>query len=202
MRILTLILVYLLSCSLFAKKIEGSIIENGDTSNVTLYVQCALGYPSLTRNSEYFEYSEKGEDIKVLYPKPGVEVHFNHKGDSYIFQSLNYFSDPGKSGVGFMCLERKGKYLSAIIAVNIIEEEDIVDYKGQLLPNDISKEIRTTFYSPEKGFMKFGAFNFRKQAKLYFSDCPTLVSKIDEKEFTRSSILEIVDFYNRFKENN
>ena len=39
--------------------------------------------------------------------------------------------------------------------------------------------------------------NFKKGASEYFKDCPELVKKIENKEFKRRDIEEVVNFYNR-----
>lgn len=38
--------------------------------------------------------------------------------------------------------------------------------------------------------------NFKKAASSYFSDCPSLVAKIQHKEFKKRHIEEIVAYYN------
>lgn len=37
---------------------------------------------------------------------------------------------------------------------------------------------------------------FKKSAKAYFQDCPSLVEKIQSKEYKREDVIEMVDFYN------
>ncbi len=40
------------------------------------------------------------------------------------------------------------------------------------------------------------ALNFRKKASEFFADCPTLVSKIQNRELRRGHLTEIIDYYN------
>jgi len=45
-------------------------------------------------------------------------------------------------------------------------------------------------------FNYIGIKSFKKSAKNYFSDCSSLVSKIDNKEFNRKNLREIAEYYN------
>lgn len=47
-----------------------------------------------------------------------------------------------------------------------------------------------------KDFFKNIFRSFKKTAKRYFSDCPDLVNKIDNGDFKKKRLLEIVDYYN------
>ncbi|AOW20229.1 hypothetical protein [Urechidicola croceus] len=38
--------------------------------------------------------------------------------------------------------------------------------------------------------------NFKKAAKEYFKDCPSLVKKINDKEFKKRDIVDVVEYYN------
>lgn len=42
----------------------------------------------------------------------------------------------------------------------------------------------------------FGAKVFRKNASKFFKDCPKLIAKIKSKEFKKSDIIEVLEFYN------
>lgn len=53
-------------------------------------------------------------------------------------------------------------------------------------------EVEATYLGSTRWFSK----NFKKAASEYFNDCPTLVEKIQNREFKKSDIREIVDFYN------
>ena len=40
--------------------------------------------------------------------------------------------------------------------------------------------------------------NFKKAASNYFKDCPNLVEKLQNKEYKKKDIREIIDFYNEY----
>ncbi|MFV0392019.1 MAG: hypothetical protein ACK5KP_09095 [Paludibacteraceae bacterium] len=44
--------------------------------------------------------------------------------------------------------------------------------------------------------------SFRKNATKYFNDYPELVEKIESKELTFEDLSSIVDYYNKWKQNN
>ncbi len=56
----------------------------------------------------------------------------------------------------------------------------------------LSKNNNTIVEFPSKTIFK----SFRKNASAYFKDCSELVKKIKKKEFKKSNIIEIVEFYN------
>jgi len=53
-------------------------------------------------------------------------------------------------------------------------------------------EKKATFLGSSNGFKKY----FRESAIVYFSDCPSLVKKIKNKELGRDNVREIVEYYN------
>ena len=40
--------------------------------------------------------------------------------------------------------------------------------------------------------------NFKKKAKEYFKDCPSIVKKIKSGKYKKTDIIEIVEYYNVF----
>ncbi len=200
MKILITLMVGLLTFSASAKKIKGYIVDNGDTTQVVLYVKFALGEPSIVRNYDFFKYSitEEEDNIK-LYPREGVEVLFKHKGKECLFRSLEEYKPVGSPSIGFVSTEYRGKSVSVVSAVRINQSIGQHDpATGFWNPGGISKSTWSTLYSSSKGYLEFGILNFRKAAKAYFSDCPELVDKIAKKEVNSSTLDEIVDFYDQF----
>jgi hypothetical protein len=41
------------------------------------------------------------------------------------------------------------------------------------------------------------AKSFKKSIKKYFKNCPSLIEKVDNKEFLKDELLEVVEYYNR-----
>ena len=58
------------------------------------------------------------------------------------------------------------------------------------------KNDKYSAYISDIYYSIFGEKKFRKNAIPFFNDCPKLVKKIKSKEFKKSDIIEIIEFYN------
>lgn len=69
------------------------------------------------------------------------------------------------------------------------------DYESSVFYLKKKKDKYTTYIS-DVDYSIFGEKIFRKNAISFFRDCPKLVKGIKAKEFKKSDIIEIIEFYN------
>jgi hypothetical protein len=203
MRILTpLIAILVTSLAVSAKKIEGTIffLDNRELK-VTFFVPVnfltqEVTFQSIQNKIKYLDSS--GERI-TLRPSQAKEIRFVYMGesirmlsrpnasfsvfsfDSSIFLKLEidgplklfrYYQKQQSAGFGNPSMGSYSPGYAYTIESNILQKGN-----GELMrPTGIS---------------------FRKDMAIYFSDCPELVNKIQEKEFKRGDMEAIVNTYNR-----
>jgi len=200
MKILITLMIGLLSTTLSAKEIEGYIIDNGDSTEVVLFVKSLFGVISFEYNNLEFKFTKNGGEKETIFPKKGLSIAFKDDGTDYLFMSLPKYKMNNSLEFFFTHVSY---YRDRILVVSAIKSRD-----NALVYDSTTRDVRgggetnsivNTFYSKEKGYLEYGLFNFRKKAKVYFSDCPELVSKIQDKEFIEFDLHEIAAFYAQCK---
>lgn len=201
MRILLLLLsLVFVNSSAFAKKIKGYIIEEGDTTEVILYVKGFLGEPSITKNYNQFKYSKNGGAKELLFPKEGTSVVFEHISKKYVFMSLPKIDDQEYAELYFTNVDYIGGNMLVVSAVRRRNHGEYYNTTtGMFTGGGTTTTTLKTLYSEEKGYLVYNLLNFRKKAKIYFSDCSSLVEKIDNRSLTSKELVEIVKIYDQCK---
>lgn len=200
MRNLIALCFILLSVNLYAKKVEGYIIDNGDTTQVTLHVKGFLGEVSIAKNDQFIKYSKNGGSKTKIFPKKGLRVVFEDNGYLYNFMSLKEYDSWGETSLSFTHVEYESEDIMVVNAVKTSYNAPTHNPQtGVMSGGGTTKSTFKTFYSVEKGYLHYGMFNFRKRAMAYFSDCPMLVKKIKDKELISYDLHKIAKLYSQCK---
>jgi hypothetical protein len=66
--------------------------------------------------------------------------------------------------------------------------------------NGLESEVKYIYYVKKKGDEFATLFHFSSKEKMltYFSDCPALKKKIEQKVFTKKNIEEMIEYYNNY----
>lgn len=135
-------------------------------------------------------YSKKGKkEYHHLYvqKKRGVDEFFallisegpiNHYLYSSYYSFINHISTDVTGNA--MNSSRSANITSHSVNINYLKKEN---EKQSFLISDVYWSL-------------FGEKYFRKKASVFFKDCPTLIKKIKTKEFKKSDLVEIIEFYN------
>lgn len=183
---------------LLAKEVEGQIIFEDDTVNVTFDIPFkAFGnepiYERLQRRVKYYDASGKK---KVLKPKQAKEISFND-GSQMIRMLSRAYKEPGlatKKKPLFLKLEVDGEvkmftyYDSRPFLISLPNGANNRVPGGGVEIELIQKES-STLKKPKE-------LAFRKDILAFFSDCPELAQKIEARDFRRRELASIVQFYN------
>lgn len=200
MKILITLLIGFLSTTLLAKEIEGYIIDQGDSTKVVLYVKALFGVISLENNNLEFEFTRNGGEKETVFPKEGLSIVFKEDGVDYLYMSLPKFKMNNSKDLFFTHVNYYTNRMLVVAAIKTGYNPPVYNSTtGGESGGGVTNSTVNTFYSKEKGYLEFGLFNFRKKAKVYFSDCPELVSKIQDKEFIEFDLQQIAAFYNQCK---
>lgn len=181
-----------------AKKIYGHIVlNNDDTLEVTLripteFLSNRIDYESLQRRIRYFDENRKRRHFK---PHQAKEVFFEYYGEE-----VRMFSHPAPNRM--MNLLSFSSHV--FMKLDIEGELRLFTYFSKET-NDVDDDF---FYGDninEKYYLQKGNealknpnfFKFRKDMMNYLGDCDEMVEKLEEKDFRRWDIWEMVRFYNR-----
>ena len=182
-----------------AEKIKAWIILDSDTIEVTLDVS----FDSFSQDPDYeklqkrIKYIDATGKEMTLRPEEAREVQFTYKGEDIRMVSrrntLRLNSPFSSKTYVFLKLEIDGElqmftYFShAIGAYN--------PSTGGMMGGGYATEGH--ILQKRGGELKLlGIRTFRKDMIDYFSDCPALVKRIDEKEFRKNDVEEMVHFFN------
>jgi hypothetical protein len=190
-----------------AEKIEGLIItKTEDSLQVTFEIPLQLftrepDYERLQRKVKYYDVNGKKQTLK---PKDAKEIHFTYKNERIRMRARRNTS----SFLGGTFSLNAGDY----IFLRLLEDGPVqlfLYYYTQNSPGvvDPTTGIMTggLMYDTDRCLLQKGdageltpirALFFKKDMSAFFSDCPELVKKIEEKEFKREHLREIVQFYN------
>ncbi|MGI9159778.1 MAG: hypothetical protein ACR2K1_08510 [Saprospiraceae bacterium] len=208
LRIPVTFLLVICSFSVSAERIKGLIITKAqDTLDVTFEIPLLSrskqpNYERLQRGVTYYDANGKKQ---TLNPAEAVEIHFTHDnevirmrtrfnplvflggsinlqaGSSVLLRLLEdgptqlflYYYSQNTTGIGTsLIVEIIMACWMKPTAVHILQKGD----SGEL------KSIQPA--------------NFKKDMTAFFSDCPELVRKIEEKEYKREDLRAMVQFYN------
>jgi hypothetical protein len=191
-KIITLLLLFI-SINSFAQIKAAIFKNNGDVLK---------GFASISNhNSNLIKYRKNiGDKPQKFGPKDIDKVYFILVNKSYIEYQFKTIS---KKNIQLMKVLIRGK-------LSLYSFTETVDYithsSGRGFGNvNIGKSHTSThFYVSKKKnsivdeFPKKSTFkSFKKNASAYFKDCAKLVKKIKKREFKKSDVIEIVEFYNK-----
>lgn len=197
----------LFSFQMQAKKMEGRIITENDTTEVLFSIPVDLlsrepNYQKLQNKVKYFDSKDKKKTIR---PDDIIEYQFIYNDFDIRMVSVkndlnvgNIFSNQKNI---FLKLEYDGKAkLFRYYSTNThTGGKDIVT--GQ--PNQFTTKNETFVIKKEDTSLLLVPFmRFKKKMSEFFSDCPKLIEKINKKEFQSIDILQIVLFYNTICQQN
>ncbi|HTO16638.1 MAG TPA: hypothetical protein VLZ83_12765 [Edaphocola sp.] len=192
----------ILSFKLEAKKIEGRILFENDTIEVTFNIPIKFftqepNYEKLQYKVKYFD--STGNKI-ILRPDKAKEIQLKYKNENVRmlsrYNSLRLGNIFSMSTNIFLRLETDGKL-------------KLFNYYYTQSSPGMNNETTSTMtggysYNVEKYILQKGdgelkrpkGLTFKKDMIEYFSDCPALVEKIENKDFHKKDLEFIVTFYN------
>lgn len=190
--ILTVILSILISTAAHADKVTGRLIYKSDTTYFKYEkrgVSNEYKWHMHTLGSMQFKMkiiTDKGEELK-LTPKDSVlEIHVFFDTDT-----ARLLKCPKPSGAGGTFNSYEHMFMHLIVEGDV----NLVQYYTNSPENGLQMH---PYYlkSGEKPYLiKKGGF--RRRMTKYFSDCPSLVQKIDEKNYNFWFMEDIAKFYNQ-----
>lgn len=187
-----------------AKKIEGLIILNNDeTLEVTFIIP--FGFlspePSYLKLQTRVRYIDSSNQKKVLKPDDAKEISFMHNG--YEIRMLSVQDDLQLSS---LFSSQTKVFLKLEIDGNL---KLFNSYATQQSPGMYNASMGMSTggysYSVERYVLQKGngelfrprGISFRKDMSAFFSDCPELVQKIQNKDFRKGDLELIVKEYNK-----
>jgi hypothetical protein len=183
-----------------AKKMPGVIIINGEVRNVTLNIPTSflggLNYQRLQYRIVY--YDDSGKKI-VVRPHEADEISFEYQGEEIRMVSVSNSVDGGNL---FNSSPRIFLRLLIDGPLQLLEYHYQQSGAPIMGPNGMMGASPT--YGGERYVLRKGngepkfprTLSFRKDMTEYLGDCPDLVALLQQKEFRRNDLEEIVIFYN------
>jgi len=187
-----------------AKKIEGIIITaNQDTMEVTLRISTSfftgdINHVALQRKIKYIDENGKKRKIRANEAK---EVRFTYQGDDIRLLSMPmsdvYTGLFNSSNKVFLHLKLDGPlrlftyYSKTNNASSYNNNTGMWNGSG----GTSVREVPLLQKGNDK-VKKPNYFKFRKDMMSYLSDCPTLVAKLENKDFRRRDVYDMVWYYN------
>ena len=188
--------------SLQAKKIDGTIILENDTLIVTLKIPYKFlaqepNYEKLQYKIKYFD--TEGNKV-ILKPHEAKEIRFNDG-----FDDIRMLSRPNNLDLGSLFSISSHIFLKLEIDGNLkLFKYHYTQSSGGMYNGATGTYTAGYSYNVEKYILQKGdeelkrtrSLVFRKDLMDYFSDCPELAKKIEEKEFRKRDLELIVQYYN------
>ena len=193
----------LLACGVEAKKIDGTIIFRNDTVSVTFNVP--FKFLSQTPNYEKLQskikfYDSSGKKVKIR-PDEAKEISFNHRDEN-----IRMLSRPNTLAYKNIFSTNNNIFLKLEIDGDLkLFKHHFTRTSSQPMPGaGGSTMMVSNSYAVERYILQKGTgqlkqpkeLSFRKDMMEYFSDCPALVEKIENRELRARDIKTIVNMYN------
>ena len=185
-----------------AKKIEGKILFQNDTIDVTFNIPFKFfgrepNYEKLQNKVKY--YDPKGKII-VLRPHQAKEIRFNFEGEEVRmlsrFNTLGFGTLFPTSDHIFLKIELDGNLK---LFSYYYTQHSAGMYNGASGTMSMGYSYGAGGYILQKGdeeLKRPAGLSFKKDMIEYFNDCPILAQKIENKEFRKNDLEFIVKFYN------
>jgi predicted Zn-ribbon and HTH transcriptional regulator len=196
------IITLIITTNLEAKKIEGIIYSENDTTNVIFsipfrFLKKEPNYEKLQYKAKYWD--SNGEKI-TLRPHHAKEIQFKHNHETIRMlsrhNSLGLLHPFSKSSNIFLKLKIDGT--QKLFHYYYTQHAAGTNYNSSGMPSG-GYSYSVERYVLQKGdeqIKRPSGLTFKKDMKEYFKDCKALVEKIDNKEFRRDDLDSMVEFYN------
>lgn len=199
---LLIIIGLILSFKSEAKKIEGKILFENDTISVTFNIP--IKFFSQEPNFEKLQYKVKYFDSEgnkiIIRPDQAKEIQF-----SYVFENIRMISRHNSLGLGNIFSKSSNIFLRLEADGNLKLFNYYYTQSSPGMYNGATGTMTGGYsYSVEGFILQKGdgelkrpkGLTFKKDMIEYFSDCPALVEKIENKVFRKNDMAAIVTFYN------
>ena len=185
-----------------AKKIEGKIFFEHDTMDVIFNIPIDLitlepNFEKLQLKVKYFDQAGKKH---ILRPDDAKEYRFK-----YLYREIRMISRKNSLGIGGIFLTDKNIFLQLEVDGYL----KLFNYyftrriggtynaaTGTMYPGMSFDSERYILQKGDDVLKRTKGLNFKKDMQEYFSDCPKLAEKIENKEFRQYDLRSIVRFYN------
>ena len=203
MRLLLITALLAISFHTYGKKIQGTIILNGNSREVTFDIKVPLlGYePNFERIQYKVRYYDESGKKQTLRPGDADEIRFKYAG-----MEVRMISRPNTLGSGgifstaskiFLKLEIDGP----LKLYRYYYKQSAPAYYGGAgggYSPGASYTVENLIFQKGNGPLKQPrALGWKKDMLEYFSDCPALRELIESKDLRRKEIEAIVMYYNR-----
>jgi len=188
------------------EKCFGKIYFEHDTVSATFFVSILpfskeINYAYI---QEEIKFKDEENKLKKLYPEQAKEYRLYYKQDTIRMISHSFITGrPNVNSISytlFLKLESKGNLSTYCHYTNNFGGYTPID-NGGVYAGGVSTigTSNTQFYLFQKGNGKLKKplkLGFIKDMRQYFSDCESLVQKIEDKTFKRKDLKEIAEYYN------
>lgn len=202
MRTLLVIVVLAASVNVYAKKIPGLIISKGESREVMFDIKVKLfdGEPNFERIQFKVRYYDENGKKQILRPDDADEIIFDFEG-----MEVRMISCPNTIGGGGMFSS------SSRIFLKIEIDGPLKLYRyyytqtnagfnggaGGVYTPTTSYQVENLIFQKGIGPLKQPrSLGWKKDMLEYFSDCPELRERIENKDLRKREIEAIVNYYN------
>lgn len=195
-------IVMLFTLSLQAKKIEGKIVFENETVNVVfnipiIMLQDAPNYQKIQQRVQYYDAVGKKQ---TLWPEDAKEIQFTYGQENVrmisVVNSIGLGNPLASSNQIFLKLEIDG-HLKLYSYFYSQSSPGMVNPATGIMGGGYSYNMdRYVLQKGDGELKKIKGASFKKDMSEYFSDCPSLAQKIENKEFRKDDLESMVNIYN------
>lgn len=192
-----------LTFTLQAKNIAGKIILGNDTLDVVFQIPVKLfsGQPNFEKLQYKVRYLDSNKKKITLRPHEAKEIQFMHGAEQV--RMLSRFNTLGLGNIFssnthiFLRLEIDGP-LKLFSYYYTQQSPGMYNASTGVVTGGYAYSVERYIMQKGSGELKRPKnLSFKKDMAEYFSDCPTLVDKIQDKDFKKYDMEAIVSFYNK-----
>ena len=185
-----------------AKKVEGKILFENDTIDVTFKIPVIFfkQTPHFERLQYKVKYYDSFGEKKILRPGKAKEIQFNFENETIRMLSRNY--SPGLGQILllntniFLKLEMDGK-LKLFSFYSTENSSGMQNTSaGSISDGHSYTEVNYLLQKGDDELKRIRELFFKKDMAEYLSDCPALTEKIESGGFRKNDLKNIVQFYN------
>jgi hypothetical protein len=202
-RLLPIIALVVISLHADGRKIQGIIIANGKSKEVTfdIKVRFLAGEPNFERIQYKIRYYDQGGKKQTLRPDHADEIRFKYDG-----MEVRMISVPNTLGGGslfssasriFLKLEMDGPLRLYRYYYTQSNPGMYNGAGGGYYPGGTYTVDNLLFQKGNGPLKKPRSLGWKKDMLEYFSDCPALRERIESKDLRRKEIEAIVTYYNQ-----
>lgn len=182
-----LAVIFFSSINVFAAElVKGKILTSNDTLDVTfkISVDVISKEPNYMKLQEMVQYYNAAGKLCVLSPAAAKEIQFTYKGVE--IRMLSRFL-------------RNGIFQYTFLKLIIDGDVKLFNYYYQAASNTGGGSYQMNVYVLQKDADNLVAVNvmsFKEDMSAYFSECPVLAEKIEDKTYRLNDMETIVQYYN------